>query len=461
MSVAASVEAPAAAAAGREFLGQPRGLAYLVFTEAWERFSFYGMQALLVLYMAGYLLRPGPVGHVAGFPAFRAGLEAVFGPLSTQALATQIFGLYGGLTYLAPVFGGLVGDLVTGRRRAVMLGALIMAAGHFMMAFEQTFLVALAALITGCGLLKGNIAAQVGALYGRDDPRRDGAFSIYYLGVNLGAFIAPLICGTLGEVWGWHYGFAAAGVGMLVGLGVYVAGGRDLPPEAPRQARQPRRAISRGDLGAIAALGVVLVVAILFWTAQSQVWDTYPLWLRDRVDRDLFGLTVPVTWFQAIDSLAVLALAPVVMRLWRVQARRGLEPHDLGKIAIGCGVFALACGWLALGEAISGAGKAPVGWAIAFHFISATGYLYFAPIALALFTRAGPEAISAMMVAVYYLSLFFGSILSGWLGRFYQVLPNTEFWLLHAAVAATGAVITLALGRPLARALGLNHPARL
>jgi POT family proton-dependent oligopeptide transporter len=460
MSVGASIEAAAVPTAGREFLGQPRGLAYLVFTEAWERFSFYGMQALLVLYMAGYLLHPGPIAHVAGFPAFRAGLQAVFGPLSTQALATQIFGLYGGLTYLAPVFGGLVGDLVAGRRRAVMLGALIMAAGHFMMAFEQTFLVALAALITGCGLLKGNIAAQVGALYGRDDPRRDGAFSIYYLGVNLGAFIAPLICGTLGEVYGWHYGFAAAGIGMLVGLGVYVAGGADLPPETPRQARGPRRAISGRDLRAIAALGVVLLVAILFWTAQSQVWDTYPLWIRDRVDRHLFGLTVPVTWFQAIDSLAVLALAPLVMRFWRLQGRRGLEPDDLGKIAIGCGVFALACGWLALGEAISGGGRAPVGWAIAFHFISATGYLYFAPIALALFTRAGPASISAMMVAVYYLSLFFGSILSGWLGRFYQVLPNTEFWLLHAAIAAAGALITLMLGRPLARALGLSHPAR-
>jgi POT family proton-dependent oligopeptide transporter len=451
-------EAVTAPATARDhgFLGHPRGLAFLVFTEAWERFSFYGMQALLVLYMVGRLLHPGAIEHVAGFTTFRSGMQAVFGPLSTQALATQIFGLYGGLTYLSPVFGGLVGDLVLGRRRAVILGALFMTAGHFMMAFEQTFLLALAALITGCGLLKGNIAAQVGGLYARDDRRRDGAFSIYYIGVNVGAFVSPLVCGTLGEVWGWHYGFGAAGVGMLIGLATYLAGGPYLPPDAPRERGARKARLAAGDVRALMGLAVLLFVAILFWTAQSQVWDTYPLWVRDRVDRGLLGLTVPVTWFQSIDSLAVLVLAPLVLQLWRRQARRGAEPDDLIKIAIGCAIFALACAWLALGDTLAGHHKASVVWPIAFHLTSACGYLYFAPIALALFTRAGPEAVNAMMVAVYYVSLFIGSVLSGWLGRFYAVIPNAEFWLLHGAIVASGAGVVLVARRPLASALRIQ-----
>ena len=181
----------------RRFFGHPRGLAFIVFTEAWERFSFYGMQALLVLYMAGYLLHPGTVEQVIGFPGFRTAVQGVFGLLSTQALASQIFGLYVGMVYFMPVFGGLIGDRVLGQRRAVMLGAVSMAIGHFLMAFEAAFLFALLALIVGSGLLKGNLAAQVGKLYAKTDPRRESGFSIYCLAINVGAFIAPLVCGNL------------------------------------------------------------------------------------------------------------------------------------------------------------------------------------------------------------------------------------------------------------------------
>jgi POT family proton-dependent oligopeptide transporter len=167
------------------FLGHPRGLAFIVFTEAWERFSFYGMQALLVLYMATYLFQPENIGGVAGFAGFRMGVEAVFGPLSIQALATQVFGLYVGLIYFMPVLGGLMGDRWIGRRRAVLLGGGLMAVGHFLMAFENLFLPALSLLILGAGLLKGNLAAQVGDLYSKDDPRRDTAFSLYVLAMAL------------------------------------------------------------------------------------------------------------------------------------------------------------------------------------------------------------------------------------------------------------------------------------
>lgn len=202
------------------FLGHPRGLLFLSFTEVWERFSFYGMQALLILYMVDQALTPGHIEQILGMAGFRAGLEGVFGPLSTQALSSQIFGLYTGLVYLTPMIGGWLGDQVFGQRKTVLLGAGLMAAGHLLMAFEASFLIALLLLILGSGCLKGNISAQVGALYSRQDPMRTSAYSLFNLGINIGAFVAPLVCGTVGELYGWHYGFALAAGGMLIGAAI-------------------------------------------------------------------------------------------------------------------------------------------------------------------------------------------------------------------------------------------------
>lgn len=438
------------------FLGHPRGLAYIAFTEAWERFSFYGMQALLVLYMAGYLLQPGKVEGVLAFSGFRAGIEWVFGPLTTQALATQIFGLYIGLVYLTPSLGGLVGDRVLGRHRAVLSGAVMMAVGHFLMAFEAAFLFALLVLIMGSGLLKGNLAAQVGGLYDRNDQRRDAAFIIYNMAINVGAFVAPLVCGTLGELYGWHYGFGAAGIGMLVGISIYVAGQNHLPPDLITEKTNGPR-LQPGDGHVIIALLIVFVIAALFWTAQSQVWNTYPLWVRGRVDRDLLDFIIPVTWFQSIDTLAVLVLAPFILWLWKQQSQRGAEPEDLGKIAIGCAVFAGGCLWLSAAEIVSGVDKIDLLWPVVFHFVSAVGFLYVGPIMLALVSRAAPVAVNAMMVGAYYLSIFAGGIVSGWLGRFYEVLPASGFWLMHACIAASGSILVLLIRRPLERALNLDR----
>jgi POT family proton-dependent oligopeptide transporter len=223
----------------RTFFGHPRGLAYIVFAEGWERFSFYGMQALLVLYMTGQLLKAGSVENIAGFAGFRSLLEGALGPLSTQALASQIFGLYIALVYFFPIVGGLIGDRLTGRTRAVIAGAVLMAIGHFLMVFESAFLMALAALIFGSGLLKGNLAAQVGDLYDKADSRRDSAFSMYCLAINVGAFVAPLVCGTLGELYGWHYGFGVAGIGMLVGIAIYMSGREPCRPTGFRPKRRP------------------------------------------------------------------------------------------------------------------------------------------------------------------------------------------------------------------------------
>src|ERR1700685_43184 len=206
----------------KQLFGHPRALAFLFGTEMWERFSYYGMRALLVLYMTKYVLLPAQAGHVVGLAGLKNGLEAVFGPLDVQPLASQIYGLYTALVYLTPIFGGLLADRVLGQRRTVVVGAVLMAIGHFMMVVEQLFLFALLALILGSGAFKPNISTQVGGLYAPGDRRRDRAYSIFYVGINIGAFLAPLVCGTLGEEAGWHYGFAAAGIGMLIGLAIYL-----------------------------------------------------------------------------------------------------------------------------------------------------------------------------------------------------------------------------------------------
>jgi POT family proton-dependent oligopeptide transporter len=463
--VTARTDDPAQAVAagameGGELFGHPRGLAFIVFTEAWERFSFYGMQALLVLYMAGHLLQPGVVESVVGFTALRGSMQAVFGQLSIQALATQLFGLYVGLIYLVPVFGGLVGDRWIGRTRAVLLGAVSMAIGHFLMAVEAAFLFALLALVIGSGFLKGNLAAQVGALYPRSDQRRDSAFSIYSVAINVGATVAPLVCGTLGELYGWHYGFGVAGIGMLVGIVIYVAGRRHLPADAASASAAKRPRLAPGDGRVIGAILVLFLIAALFWATQSQVWNTYPLWIKAHVDRQVLDLMVPVTWFQSIDSLAVLVIAPLVLWLWRRQAARGREPDDFRKIVFGTAVYAAGFLWLSVGELVAGSAAVALFWPATFHFILGLGFMYVGPIMLSLVSRAAPQAVNAMMVGSYYLSIFAGGFLSGWLGRFYEVLTPAQFWLLHAALAGLGAVLVLVLRRPLGRAMKLEEHGR-
>src|SRR5215470_17658235 len=214
-----------------DFLGHPKGLAYLFTTEMWERFSYYGMRALLVLYMVKYLLQPDRMESVLGLTTLKRALEVPFGPLDVQPFSSHIYALYGGLVYLTPIFGGLLADRVLGQRRTVIIGAVLMAVGHFMMAFEPLFLLALLTLILGNGAFKPNISTQVGTLYAPGDHRRYRAFSIFYVGINLGAFLAPLVCGTLGEEVGWHYGFAAAGIGMTLGLAIYLYAAPMLPAD--------------------------------------------------------------------------------------------------------------------------------------------------------------------------------------------------------------------------------------
>src|ERR1700712_2318285 len=324
-----------------ELFGHPRGLSFLFATEMWERFSYYGMKALLVLYMVKYLLQPETAQTVIGFASLRAALESLFGPLDIQPLSSQIYGLYTGLVYLTPVLGGYIADRMLGQRRTVVIGASLMAVGHFMMAFEHLFLLALLVLILGNGAFKPNISTQVGTLYTPGDPRRDRAFSIFYVGINLGAFLAPLVCGTLGEELGWHYGFGAAGIGMTLGLGIYLYASRTLPPDVRSRvmADGKRQPFGSDEWRAMGALLVLALPVTFFWAAYEQQGNTIALWADGYTDRTINLLVwsgqIPVTWFQAFNPFMIFAFTPFILALWKRQADAGREPSTVMKMSFG------------------------------------------------------------------------------------------------------------------------------
>ena len=446
-------EATAGGVRAASWFGHPRGLAVLAGTELAERVSFHGMQALLTLYMAERLLLPGHVEQVAGFGAFRAGVEALTGPLSVRALASQVFGLYVGFVYLAPLFGGWLGDRVLGRRASVVLGGGLMAAGHFAMAFEASFLLALLLLILGAGALRGNLQPQIDTLYAAGDRRRADAFQIYYAAVNAGAFAAPLITGALQAAYGWHVGFGFAGVGMLAGLVWYLAGSHDLPRDTRRAQAAERARLTPDERTRVVALLALTPVTAAFYIAQSQVWNVYNLWVRDHVEMRVGGFDVPVPWLQSLDGLSPLLFLPVMLAAWRGQARRGREPDDLGKVARGCFIFALGVLWLALGDVVSGSGRSPLIWAVGFHLLSNLGWIYFTPIMAGLFVNAAPASLRGVMTGVNFSAVFAASLISGRMGGLYEALSPAAFWALHAAVVGAGGLYALAFADPFRRRL--------
>jgi POT family proton-dependent oligopeptide transporter len=433
------------------FLGHPRGLAYLAFTEAWERFSYYGMQTLLVLYMAHQLLMPGHIEHIAGFTAFRAAVEHAYGgPLSVVALASAIFGLYTGLVYLTPIAGGIIADRWLGRTRTITIGALLMAAGHFLMAFDVSFLIALTCLVAGVGCFKGNLASQVGALYATGDLRRADAFQIYFLFINAGVIAAPLIAGTLGEVYGWHYGFAAAGVGMLISLVIYRLGRKWLPADgvseraAAAAARKPR--LTREERTAVILLLALLPVLALGAVGNQEIFNAYLLWAPDHIDLVFFGRKMPTSWLITVDAVLSVSMLVAVLGFWRLWARRFTEPDEIAKIVIGEFISVIGLLMLAAAAFLSAGGqKAAVGWALAFHVINSIGFANVFPVGLALYARASPKALAATMLGFYYVHLFLANNLVGWLGGLLEKMPGTQFWLLHAGlIGGAGAVLLLA-----------------
>jgi POT family proton-dependent oligopeptide transporter len=443
------------------FFGHPRGLGWLSYAEFWERFSYYGMQALLVLYMTHRLLLPGHVEHVVGFATFRSMLEAIYGPLSAQALASVVFGLYAGLVYVTPIAGGLLADRVLGRTRTVVLGASLMAAGHFLMASEYTFLLALACLLVGAGCFKGNLAAQIGSLYAPGDSRSTDGFQIYYLAINVAVLASPLVCGTLGERYGYHWGFGAAGAGMVIGLLIYLKGRVWLPRESvadrddQNKAQQPLLPSDRRRLIVMVALLPVLGAALV---GNFQVFNAYLLWAETNFDLEVFGFTMPVTWLLSLGSVIVLASIAGSVMFWRWWARRREEPSELTKMTLGA--FLLACAPLVpalCSYSVAAAGhKASLAWAVAYEIINDVGYANFLPVGLALYARSAPKSIGGMVTGLYYVLLFFTNMLVGWLGGFLERMSGGQFWMLHVAVVGSAAIVFLvvrgAVGRVLATA---------
>src|SRR5881392_2244710 len=370
------------------FMGHPKGLFYLAFTEAWERFSYYGMTALLALYMVNQLLLPGHVEHISGFSGFRTALESVVGPLSIQALASQIFGLYSGFVYFTPLLGGIIADRWIGQRNAVVIGALSMSAGHIAMTFDQSFLLALLLLVIGSGFLKGNISAQVGALYPpEDEVRRTRGFVIFSTAINIGAVAGPLLCGVLAQVYGWHYGFGIAAIFMLLGLATYLYGYRYLPARVERRKFEGTR-LTAGERRIVYALIAVMIITIFQSTAFYQVFNVNPIWIQQHVALNLGGFRIPVPWFQSINSIFSIVGVPLVLWIWRHQASRHREPNELAKI--GTGAWIAAASNLILVAAILVSRDTPVHpiWPFLYSAGLGISFLYYWPTLLALVSRA-------------------------------------------------------------------------
>jgi POT family proton-dependent oligopeptide transporter len=406
----------------------------LFFTEMWERFSYYGMRSLLVYYMIKHLQ-------------------------FTQVRSSEIYGLYTGFVYFTPLFGGLLADRVLGQRRTVVLGGVLMAVGHFLMAVESLFFPALLFLILGNGAFKPNISTQVGSLYPPGDRRRDRAFSLFYMGINLGAFFSPLVCGTLGEKIGFHWGFGAAGVGMVIGLFVYLRGQKHLAPDLIMQARGAKRQatepMSLDDWLKIGAIFAMMALSIVFWSVYEQQGNTMALWADANTDRMIFGWEMPASWFQSFNPLMIFLLVPLVNLFWRRQDTSGREPSSIAKMGIGC--LLLAAAFLILippARELAISPRASIWWLVACTFVLTLGEIYLSPVGLSLVTKIAPARIVSLMMGVWFLSSFFGNYLSGYLGTFWERIPKERFFLLMSGLSFGAGLAFFALSGPLKRAMG-------
>ncbi len=404
------------------WFAQPRGLTILFLTQMWEIFSYYGMRTLLVYYMTKQLL----IG---------------------QEKSSFIYGTYTAMAYFTPIVGGVVADRWLGNRRAVIVGASIMAAGHFMMAFESLFYPALATIALGNGLFVPSLPSQINDLYRPDDPRRGWAYNVYYVGINLGGFLAPLVCGTLGERYGWHWGFGAAGVGMLAGLVIYVLGGRYLPAQAPvRKAAAESRSLRnhRSTFALLLAIGLAVTV---FRVAYEQVGNTVALWSDSGIDRRSALLTIPMTWFQSLNPLLVFAMTPLLLAHWKRRARAGRALSSMQKMAVGALIVAGAYLLLAVVSLQSEPGRAGWLWLVFYFVLFTLGELYIFPTGLGLFARLAPPGLSATTIAAWYLTIFSGSLSAGAVGALWSSMTHGHFFLLLTVIAILAAAMLWALDR--------------
>ncbi len=466
------------------FFGHPIGLFILFFTEMWERFSYYGMRGLLKLYMVNYLFvtsrqvlqggdarAPGDPLHVWGWETVRNLIDS--SPTTpVGAHASVIYGWYTGLVYLTPLLGGYLADKYWGQRKTVFIGGILMAIGHFVMAAENMFFLALLLLIIGNGAFKPNVSTQVGNLYEEGDPRRDGAFTIFYMGINLGAFLCNLVCGTLAMSVGWHYGFGAAGVGMVLGLIVYTFGQKYLAAETvgasvksaaketKKETQVDKRPLDTTEKRQVWALIGLCLLNVVFWAVYEQQGNTMQTWADEQtIWPTILGFRVPATWFQSFNPLFIFLLAPLLDLFWLRQAKENKEPSSVSKMAIGSIILGLSFIVMVVGVSVMGTEKGSWLWPVFCTLLLTIGELYLSPIGLSLVTKVSPARIVSLMMGMWFLSSFFGNILSGYIGLLYEkhiMTASGFFWFLTALGVATGLSIW-AFSKPLKKAMGQHH----
>jgi POT family proton-dependent oligopeptide transporter len=434
------------------FLGHPRGLSTLFFTEMWERFSYYGMRAFLILYMVT--------------PASGGGLGFA------DARAASIYGTYTGSAWAASILGGVIADRWLGQYGTVLLGGIVIAVGHFTLAFPALpfFYAGLAFIAFGTGCLKPNVSTLVGSLYPKGDTRRDAGFSIFYMGINLGALLGPLVAGYLAQRVGWHIGFACAGVGMTAGLIQYVLGRHRLKAGLSRLGQQPsaatadtaaaqRTAEARGALSAdewkrIGAIVIFFIAASLFWGAYEQAGSTLNLFADRYTRTDIFGFSFPSSWFQSVQPAFVIILAPVFGWLWVRLGRH--EPSVPAKFAIGLLFMGLAfmvlipAGAMASGEGIR---VSPM-WLVVSYFVSEVGELCVSPIGLSAVTKLAPLRIVGLMMGVWFLSNAAGNKLAGYAAGFFSSVPLNQLFTVTTAVLLGAALVMFVIIKPAKRLMG-------
>lgn len=445
----------------RAFIGHPVGLGWLSSAEFWERFSYYGMTSVLVLFLAHYLLQPGHIEAVVGYGLFRDFVVFFRGEATTpDDMAVAIVGLYSTVVYVTPLIGGFVADRIIGRTWAVASGALLMSAGLFMMMVDSLFVPALLIQVLGVGFFKGNIAAQVGDLYSHNDSRRADGFQIYFLGIQMSAIVTPLVCGYLYENWDPHGGFLAAGIGMVIGLVIYLAGRYSYPPE-PFHAKKAETAaapavkqrLTGRDWATVVLLILLLPVLALSILGNQEIFNAYLLWSEKTYDLHLrafeilgwnfSGGDVPVSTMISIDAFISLFLMIGVIAFWRWYSKRWTEPAELTKIIIGTVIGAAAPLALVMASMrVESTGhKVSLAWGILFHLINDLGFANVLPVGLALYSRLSPKGLGGIMIAIYYLHIAGSNFLVGMLGP--PKDAGVSFWLMIAALIGGSAVALL------------------
>jgi len=430
------------AAVDRGFFGHPRGLSTLFFTEMWERFSYYGMRAFLIYYMTASVAAGG-----LGFAVANAG---------------TIYGLYTGSAWGAAILGGIVADRWLGQYRSVLIGGIIIALGHFTLAFRALpfFYTGLVLIVVGTGLLKPNVSNLVGALYKPGDSRRDAGFSIFYMGINLGALFGPLIAGYLAQKVDWHLGFACAGVGMTFGLIQYVVGRNRLQtpaaaaPAADAEPEPPKATFTATEWKRMAAIVVFFLVAILFWGAYEQAGSSLALFADQNTRLEVFGFSFPSSWFQSVQPIFVITLAPIFAWIWVRLGPR--DPSVPAKLALGVLFMGLAflilvpAGAMAQSEGV----RVSPWWLVASYGISELGELCLYPVGLSAVTKLSPVRILGLMMGVWMLSNAFGNMLAGSSARFFVSMPLQQYFGEVALILFVTAAVMFALVKPIRGLMG-------